>query len=71
MKLLLIITIVTTLIQVVRVSTFFLRKDASSIKKIFELLILIVMVILEYFNLLDISKITMYLSFLFMLYGFR
>ena len=68
MKLLLIITIVTTLIQVVRVSTFFLRKDASSIKKIFELLILIVMVILEYFNLLDISKITMYLSLLLSIY---
>ena len=68
MKLLLIITIIITLIQVVRVSTFFLRKDASSIKKIFELLILIVMVILEYFNLLDISKITMYLSLLLSIY---
>lgn len=68
MKLLLIITIIITLIQVVRVSTFFLRKDVSSIKKIFELLILIVMVILEYFNLLDISKITMYLSLLLSIY---
>ena len=68
MKLLFIITIIITLIQVVRVSTFFLRKDASSIKKIFELLILIVMVILEYFNLLDISKITMYLSLLLSIY---
>lgn len=68
MKLLLIITIIITLIQVVRVSTCFLRKDASSIKKIFELLILIVMVILEYFNLLDISKITMYLSLLLSIY---
>ena len=38
MKLLLIITIIITLIQVIRVSTCFLRKDASSIKKIFELL---------------------------------
>ena len=45
MKLLLIITIIITLIQVVRVSSNFLRKDVSSIKKIFELLILIVMVI--------------------------
>ena len=68
MKILLIITIIITLIQVVRVSTFFLRKDASSIKKIFELLILIIMVILEYFNLLDISKITMYLSLLLSIY---
>ena len=68
MKLLLIITIIITLIQVVRVSSNFLRKDASSIKKIFELLILIVMVILEYFNLLDISKITMYLSLLLSIY---
>ena len=68
MKLLLIITIIITLIQVVRVSSDFLRKDASSIKKIFELLILIVMVILEYFNLLDISKITMYLSLLLSIY---
>ena len=34
MKLLLIITIIITLIQVVRVSSNFLRKDASSIKKI-------------------------------------
>lgn len=68
MKLLLIITIIVTLIQVVRVSTFFLRKDVSSIKKIFELLILIVMVILEYFNLLDISKTTMYLSLLLSIY---
>ena len=68
MKLLLIITIIITLIQVVRVTTIFLRKDASSIKKIFELLILIVMVILEYFNLLDISKITMYLSLLLSIY---
>lgn len=68
MKILLIITIIITLIQVVRVSTFFLRKDASSIKKIFELLILIVMVILEYFNLLDISKITKYLSLLLSFY---
>ena len=68
MKLLLIITIIITLIQVVRVSSNFLRKDVSSIKKIFELLILIVMVILEYFNLLDISKITMYLSLLLSIY---
>lgn len=68
MKLLLIITIIITLIQVVRVSTFFLRKDVSSIKKIFELLILIIMVILEYFNLLDISKTTMYLSMLLSIY---
>ena len=68
MKLLLIITIIVTLIQVVRVSSNFLRKDASSIKIIFELLILIVIVILEYFNLLDISKTTRYLSLLLSIY---
>ena len=53
MKILLIITIIITLLQSFRVSIYFLRKDVSIIKKIIELLVLIVMIILEYFNFID------------------
>ena len=53
MTILFIITIIMTLLQSFRVSIYFLRKDISIIKKIIELLILIIMVILEYYNLVD------------------
>lgn len=39
MKLLLIITIIITLLQVLRVSIYYLRKDVSLLKKVLELLL--------------------------------
>ena len=67
MKILLIITIIITLLQSFRVSIYFLRKDVSIIKKIIELLVLIVMIILEYFNFIDNKYI--YLSLVISLYA--
>ena len=65
---LLIITIIITLIQVIRVSIYILRKDISIVKKMFELLILIIMIILDYFNLLNILSYTLYISLILSLY---
>ena len=62
MILLLIITIIVTLLQVFRVSIYILRKDVSIVKKVFELLILITMIILEYFNLMYDSYYSIYFS---------
>ena len=68
MKLLLIITIIATLIQVIRVSSNFLKKDTSIIKRLFELIIFTIMIILEYFNLLYISSKSLYLSLFLSIY---
>lgn len=67
---LLIITIIMTLLQVLRVSIYILKKEVSLFKKIFELLILIIMIILEYFNLLNKSNYTIYLSLILSIYIF-
>lgn len=68
MNIILIITILLTLIQVFRVSIYFLRKDISVLKKIIELLILIVMIILEYFNLVYNNRISIIISFILSIY---
>ena len=68
MKLLLIITIIVSLIEVLRVSIYMLRKDISNIKKLYELIILIIMIILEYYNLLELSNYTIYISILLSIY---
>ena len=61
-------TIIIALLQVFRVSIYILRKDVSNGKKVFELLVLIVMIILEYYNLLDISSYTIYISLVLSIY---
>ena len=68
MNIILIITILLTLIQVFRVSIYFLRKDISVLKKIIELLILIVMILLEYFNLVYNNRISIIISFILSIY---
>ena len=68
MILLLITTIIITLIQVLRVSIYILRKDITITKKIFELLLLIIMIILEYFNLLNNKSSYIYLSLILSIY---
>ena len=62
MKILLIITIIIALLQVLRVSIYILRKDTSLIRKIFELIILILMIILTYYNLINNKSNYIYLS---------
>ena len=52
MRLLIILTVVITILQAFRTSIYCLRKDVSSIKKIIEIVILILMIILCYFNLI-------------------
>lgn len=52
MRLLIILTVVITILQAFRTSIYYLRKDVSSIKKIIEIVILISMIILCYFNLI-------------------
>lgn len=61
-------TIIIALLQVLRVSIYILRKDVSNGKKVLELLILIVMIILEYYNLLNISSYTIYISLVLSIY---
>ena len=68
MKILLIITIIIALLQVLRVSIYILRKDTSLIRKIFELIILILMIILTYYNLINNESNYIYLSLLLSLY---
>ena len=67
MIILIIFTIIITLLQVLRVSIYFLRKDVSYFKKIFELLILIIMIILDYYNLLN-NNYTIYISLIICIY---
>ena len=63
MRILLILTVVATILQAFRISIYYLRKDISSIKKIIEIVVLISMVILSYFNLTEnILKLTFYIS---------
>ena len=71
MRLLLILTIVATILQAFRISIYFLRKDISSIKKIIEIVVLILMVILSYFNLTgNILKLTFCISIVLSIYIF-
>ena len=71
MRLLLILTIVATILQAFRISIYFLRKDISSIKKIIEIVVLILMVILSYFNLTgNILKLTFCISTILSMYIF-
>ena len=67
MIILLIITIIITLLQVLRVSIYFLRKDVSLLKKVLELLLLIIMIILDYFNLMN-NIYTIYISLILSIY---
>ena len=71
MRLLLILTIVATILQAFRISIYYLRKDISSIKKIIEIVVLILMVILSYFNLTgNILKLTFCISTILSMYIF-
>ncbi|MGM9882490.1 MAG: hypothetical protein ACI31S_06610 [Bacilli bacterium] len=71
MRLLLILTVVATILQTFRISIYYLRKDISSIKKIIEIVVLISMVILNYFNLTEnILKSTFYISIVLSVYIF-
>ena len=68
MILLIMLTIVITLLEVLRVSLYFLRKDVSILKKIFELLVLIIMIVLEYFILVKELRSAVYISLMLSLY---
>ena len=63
MKLILIFTSLMTILQAFRIAIYYLRNDVSFLKKVIELIILIAMVILSYFNLEDNTIIlTIYLA---------
>ena len=68
MIILLIITIIMTLLETLRVSIYILRKDVSNIKKILELFILIIMIILDYYNLIYNNSYTIYISLILSIY---
>lgn len=71
MRLLLILMVVATILQAFRISIYYLRKDISSIKKIIEIVVLILMVILSYFNLTgNILKLTFCISTILSMYIF-
>ena len=71
MRILLILTVVATILQAFRISIYYLRKDISSIKKIIEIVVLILMVILSYFNLTgNILKLTFCISTILSMYIF-
>lgn len=71
MRLLLILTVIITILQAFRTSIYYLRKDISPIKKIVETVVLIVMVILSYFNLKgNIFKPTFYITLILSFYTF-
>jgi len=67
MKFLIVFTAVVTILQTFRVTIFYFRKDIKCLKKTFETILLIIMVILCYFNLKEI-KISIYLSIVPLLY---
>ena len=70
MKVLLIITIIMTLIEVFRVSIYILRGDVSIIKKLFEVFVLAIMIIFDYYNLLDKYSYTIYVALVLSIYVF-
>ena len=71
MKLLLVFTVISSILQAFRTSIYYLRKDISSIKKIIEIVVLISMIILSYFNLTkNILTITFYFAIILSLYIF-
>ena len=53
MRLLVILTVLATIVQSYRTSIYFLRRDVSFIKKMMEIIVLIMMIILGYFNLVN------------------
>lgn len=67
MKFLIVFTAVVTILQTFRVTIFYFRKDIKCLKKAFETILLIIMVVLCYFNLKEI-KISIYLSIVPLLY---
>lgn len=72
MRLLLMLTVVMTILQAFRMSIYYLRKDISSIRKIIETIVLIAMIILNYFNLKEnnIFIHTLYIALLLSAYIF-
>lgn len=53
MRLLLILTVIITILQTFRTSIYYLRKDITFSKKIRETIVLLMMIILSYFNLTE------------------
>ncbi|MGM9875331.1 MAG: hypothetical protein ACI32H_05365 [Bacilli bacterium] len=71
MRLLLIFTVIATILQAFRISIYLLRKDIVYIKKIIEIIVLFLMIILSYFNLTKgILKVTFYTSIVLSIYIF-
>lgn len=69
MKVLMVIVALITILQSFRVSIYFLRKDVSNIRKIFESLLLIIMLFLSNNNLQYCGgKVNMYFSIILSLY---
>lgn len=67
MKILTILTAVVTILQTFRVTIFYFRKDIKNLRKVFETLLLVIMIILCYFDLEEI-KLSIYISLLPCLY---
>lgn len=63
----LIVSIIIIIIQVIRCSIFILRKDITLFKKCFEVIVLLILIVLEYFNF-EYNKSTMYVSSVILLY---
>ena len=67
MKILTILTAAVAILQTFRVTIFYLRKDIKNLRKVFETLLLVIMIILCYFDLEEI-KLSIYISLLPCLY---
>ena len=70
MRLLVILTVLATIVQSYRTSIYFLRRDVSFIKKMMEIIVLIMMIILGYFNLVNNILLTLYMALLLSFYTF-
>lgn len=68
MRLLIILTILSTIIQSFRVAIYYLRKDISILRRIFETIILVIMIVLCYYDFEYFNKLIIYLSIIFDIY---
>lgn len=63
----LILSIIIIIVQVIRCSIFILRKDVNLFKKCFEVIVLLMLIVLEYYNF-QYNKSAMYVSSVILLY---
>ncbi|MGM9877819.1 MAG: hypothetical protein ACI33S_04130 [Bacilli bacterium] len=71
MRFLLILTVVATILQAFRISIYYLIEDISFLRKSIEIAILVLMIILSYFNLIENTlDFKFYISILLSIYAF-